>query len=105
MKRGKIVSFRLAEEHYQLLVARSTNGGSPGSCARELMLQALHAESSFEDLKSRLDEQQQSLTKLQSSLFRAFRAALIIFGKFGSKQAADASAKILGHALNSSTTR
>jgi hypothetical protein len=69
------------------------------------MLQALHADSLTEELKNRLDEQQKSLAKIQSSLFRAFRAALIIFGKFGSKQAADASAKILGHALDSSSSR
>lgn len=102
--RGKIVSFRVAEEHYDLLVARSANGGSPGSCARELMLQALHAEPMAE-LKSRLDEQQLSLDQLQSSQIRMFRAALIIFGKFGTKQAVDLTRKILGDALNCSNTR
>lgn len=105
MRRGKVVSFRVAEEHYQLLMARSAQGGSPGSLARELMLQALHSDSMVDEIKSHFDQQRIALTELQSSLFRAFRAALVIFGKFGSKQAADTSQKILGNALDSSDTR
>ena len=44
MRQGRIISFRVTDEHYALLAARSSKGGSPGSYARELMLQALHAE-------------------------------------------------------------
>ena len=87
MSRGKIVSFRVAEEHYAQLVARSTKGGSPGALARELMLQALHAERVVDGIQTRLDRQQEQVSGLRSDLRITLRAALITFGRLDPERA------------------
>ena len=74
MKRGRIISFRVAQEHYEVLAARSGNGGSPGSYARELMLQALHSEYVVEGIKGRLDQHENRLADMQDNLARMLRA-------------------------------
>ena len=87
MSRGRIISFRVADEHYAQLVARSTNGGSPGAFARELMLQALHAERVVAGIQTRLDRQQAQVTELRSDLRVTLRAALIAFGRWEPERA------------------
>ena len=87
MSRGKIVSFRVAEEHYAQLVARSAKGGSPGAFARELMLQALHSERVVDGIQTRLDRQLEQVTELRSDLRITLRAALIAFGRLEPERA------------------
>ena len=87
MSRGKIVSFRVADEHYAQLVTRSAKGGSPGAFARELMLQALHAERVVDGIQSRLDRQQEQVLELRTDLHVTLRAALIAFGRMEPERA------------------
>ncbi len=89
MSKGKIISFRVADEHYAQLLARSTNGGSPGSYARELMLQALHTEQVVGGVQVRLDRQEEQVNELRQELRKVLRSALVVFGRFSHEQAKD----------------
>ena len=87
MRQGRIISFRVTEEHYALLVARSSKGGSPGSYARELMLQALHAEYVVEGIATRLDRQEDQVTAVRRDLRSVLRATLVAFARLDPEQA------------------
>ena len=87
MSKGKVISFRVSDEHYALLVARSVNGGSPGSYARELMLQALHGEQITGAIQVRLDRHEGQVDELRRDLRQALRSALVGFGRFNHQQA------------------
>ncbi len=87
MSRGRIVSFRVTDEHYALLAARSSNGGSPGSYARELMLQALHAEAVVDGIKTRLDRQEEQVTAVRRDFRAVLRTTLVAFARLDPEQA------------------
>lgn len=87
MSQGKVISFRVADEHYAQLVARSSNGGSPGSYARELVLQALHTELVVDRIQVRLDRQEEQVAELRKDLRLVLRSALVVFGRFNHEQA------------------
>ena len=87
MSKGKIISFRVADEHYAQLVARSVNGGSPGSYARELTLQALYAEQVVGGIEVRLDRHDEQVAAMRKDLRVALRSALIVFGRLNHEQA------------------
>ena len=89
MSKGKIVSFRVADEHYAQLVARSANGGSPGSYARELTLQALYAEQAVAGIEVRLDRHQEQVSAIRKDMRIALRSALVVFGRLTFEQADD----------------
>ena len=71
MRQGRIISFRVTDEHHALLVSRSSKGGSPGSYARELMLQALHAEHVVEGIATRLDRHEDQVTAVRRDFARS----------------------------------
>lgn len=96
MTKGRIVSFRVAEEHFALLKARSANGGSPGSYARELMLQALHAEQVVDGIERRLDAQELKVGELRRDLRTTLRVALVVFARMTPEQATEWVNKTLG---------
>ena len=87
MSQGRIISFRVADEHYALLNERSAQGGSPGSYARELMLQSLYDETVIQELRLRMDQQAEQLSALQRDIRVALRAALVAFGRFDPERA------------------
>lgn len=87
MRQGRIISFRVTDEHHALLVARSSKGGSPGSYARELMLQALHAEHAVEGIATRLDRHEDQMTAIQRDLREILRAMLATFARLDREQA------------------
>jgi hypothetical protein len=96
MSKGRIVSFRVAEEHYQLLQSRSANGGSPGSYARELMLQSLHAEQLVQGVERRLDSQELQMAELRKDLRNTLRVVLLVVGRLAPEQASEWVQKALG---------
>lgn len=96
MSKGRIVSFRVAEEHYELLRARSVNGGSPGSYARELMLQALHAEQLMHGVERRLETQELQIADLRKDLRTLLRVVLLVVGRLSPEQALEWVQKALG---------
>ncbi len=81
MSQGRIISYRVSDEHYALLATRSSNGGSPGCYARELMLQALHAESVVEGIKSRLDRQDEQVAAVRKDFRAVLLASLVAFAR------------------------
>ena len=87
MSSGRIISFRVTDEHHALLVARSAKGGSPGSLARELMLQALHAEQVVEGITTRLDRQEDQVTAVRKDFRAALRSTLVAFARLDPEQA------------------
>ena len=87
MSRGRIVSFRVTDEHYALLAARSSNGGSAGSYARELMLQALHAEAVVDGIKTRLDRHEEQVTAVRRDFRAVLRTTLVAFARLDPEQA------------------
>ena len=87
MSSGRIISFRVTEEHHALLLARSANGGSPGSLARELMLQALHAEQVVAGISTRLDRQEDQVAAVRRDFRAALRSTLVAFARLDPEQA------------------
>jgi len=87
MRQGRIISFRVTDEHYALLVSRSSKGGSPGSYARELMLQALHAEHVVEGIATRLDRHEDQVTAIRRDFRAILRATLVTFARLDPEQA------------------
>lgn len=87
MRRGKVISFQLPEEQYSLLVSRCAKGASPGSYARELMLRALHAETTVDAIEVRLAHQQKQLDALRSDLRFVLRSSLVAFGRIDADKA------------------
>ena len=87
MSQGRIISFRVTDEHYALLAARSVNGGSPGSYARELMLQALHAEHVVAGIQTRLDRQAEQLTTIRKDFRAVLHATLVAYAQLDPEQA------------------
>jgi hypothetical protein len=96
MNKGRIISFRVAEEHYALLKARSAQGGSPGSYARELMLQSLHAEQVVDGIERRLDAHALQIGDLRRDLRTSLRVALVAFARMPAEQATEWVQKTLG---------
>ena len=87
MSQGRIISFRVADEHYALLTGRSVHGGSPGSYARELMLQSLYDETVIQELRLRMDQQGEQLNGIQREIRTALLAALITFARLDPERA------------------
>lgn len=89
MRRGKVVSFQLSEEHYALLISRRAKGASAGSYARELMLRALHAETTVDAIEVRLGRQEQQIETLRKELRFVLRGALVAFGRLDPERATE----------------
>jgi hypothetical protein len=96
MSKGRVVSFRVAEDHYQSLLSRSANGGSPGSYARELMLQSLHSEQLVQGVERRLDSHELEMAELRKDLRNTLRVLLLVVGRLPPEQAAEWVQKALG---------